>query len=329
MKPIFKVSLYFLIVLVLSIVGPMFVTPVLYKIGLVPPLVLMVIHIIFFIVPAIIYIIVTKSNYKKVFSFKKPKGKDVFFSILIAALALPIMTFFSYTSSFFYTNDVALVLDQMRAYPLWLMILVVGVTPAITEEITIRGIALSGFEFKSKNVAAIMTGIMFGILHLNAHQFLYATAMGIILAYVVRATGSIFLSMLIHFLINSWNLIQQRIVSQGITTEDLVHSMDSIKNIPMELKIGVFLYYLIAAIVAAFLISYLIRKMEKRNFDITLDELDVATRVSYKEERVINAPFIISVIVFENGLIFACMSLKKQQISFKKGTVWENSSFFY
>ena len=297
-KPIFKVSLYFLIVLVLSIVGPMFVTPVLYKIGLVPPLVLMVIHIIFFIVPAIIYIIVTKSNYKKVFSFKKPKGKDVFFSILIAALALPIMTFFSYTSSFFYTNDVALVLDQMRAYPLWLMILVVGVTPAITEEITIRGIALSGFEFKSKNVAAIMTGIMFGILHLNAHQFLYATAMGIILAYVVRATGSIFLSMLIHFLINSWNLIQQRIVSQGITTEDLVHSMDSIKNIPMELKIGVFFYYLIFAIVAAFLISYLIRKMEKRNFDITLDELDVATRVSYKEERVINVPFIISVIVF-------------------------------
>ena len=38
--------------------------------------------------------------------------------------------------------------------------------------------------------------------------------------------------------------------------------------------------------------------MEKRNFDITLDELDVATRVSYKEERVINVPFIISVIVF-------------------------------
>ena len=222
----------------------------------------------------------------------------MFFSILIAALALPIMTFFSYTSSFFYTNDVALVLDQMRSFPLWLMILVVGVTPAITEEITIRGIALSGFEFKSKHVAAIMTGIMFGILHLNAHQFLYATAMGVILAYVVRATGSIFLSMLIHFLINSWNLILQRVVSQGITTEDLVHSMDSIKNISMNLKIGMFFYYLIAAIVAAFLISYLIRKMEKRNFDITLDELDVATRVSYKEERVINIPFILSVIVF-------------------------------
>lgn len=298
MKPIFKVSLYFLIVLVLSIVGPMFLAPVLYNIGLTPPLTLMVIHILFFIIPAIIYIMVTKSNYKKVLSFKKPKGKDVFFAILIAALAQPVMMFFSYTSSLFYTNDVALVLDQMSSFPLWLMVLVIGVTPAITEEITMRGIVLSGFEFKSKHVAAIMTGIMFGILHLNAHQFLYATVMGIILAYVVRATGSIFLSMLIHFLINSWNLIVQRITSQGVTTEDLIHEMNAIQTASMDLKVQLFFYYLVAAVVAGFLISYLVRKMEKRNLNITLDELDVATRVSYKEERVINVPIVLSVIVF-------------------------------
>lgn len=298
MKPIFKVSLYFLIVLVLSIIGPYFLSPALYSIGLTPPLVLMATHIVFFIIPAIIYIIVTKSNYKKVFSFKKPKGKDVFFAILIAALANPVMMFFSYLSSFFYTNDVALFLDQMNSFPLWLMILVVGVTPAITEEITIRGIVLSGFEFKSKHVAAIMTGIMFGILHLNAQQFLYAVVMGMILAYVVRATGSIFLSMLIHFLINSWNLIMQRITSQGITTEDLVHQMDAVQSVPIEVKIQLLLYYLILAIICGFLISYLIRKMEKRNLNITLDELDVATRVSYKEEKVINVPFILSVIIF-------------------------------
>ncbi|HHD2752381.1 TPA: lysostaphin resistance A-like protein [Clostridium perfringens] len=298
MKPIFKVSLYFLIVLVLSMVGPYFLSPVLYKIGLTPPLALMVTHIVFFIIPAIIYIIVTKSNYKKVFSFKKPKGKDVFFAILIAALANPVMMFFSYLSSFFYTNDVALFLGQMKSFPLWIMILVVGVTPAITEEITIRGIVLSGFEFKSKHVAALMTGIMFGILHLNAQQFLYAAVMGIILAYVVRATGSIFLSMLIHFLINSWNLILQRITSQGITTEDLIHQMDVVQTVPFEVKIQLLFYYLLLAIICGFLISYLIRKMEKRNLNITLDELDVATRVSYKEEKVINVPFILSVIAF-------------------------------
>lgn len=298
MKPIFKVDLYFLIVLVLSIVGPIFVTPMLYNLGLVPPLILMAIHIIFFILPAIIYIFVTKSNYKRVFSFKKPKGKDIFYSVLIAALSLPVVMFFSYISSLFTTNDVALVLDKMSVYPLWLMILVVGVTPAITEELTMRGIVLSGFEFKSKNVAAVMTGIMFGILHLNAHQFLYATVMGIILAYVVRTTGSIFLSMLIHFLINTWNLIQQRIMSQGINTEDLLHAVDRMNNMPTNLKVGFFFYYLVLALVASFLISYLIRKMEKRNLDITLDELDVATRVSYKEEKLINIPFILSVLVF-------------------------------
>lgn len=298
MKPIFKVDLYFLIVLVLSIVGPMFVTPMLYRMGIIPPLVLMAVHIIFFIVPAIIYIFVTKSNYKRVFSFKKPKGKDIFYSVLIAALALPVMTFFSYISSLFSTNEVAIALEQMRSYPLWLMILVVGVTPAITEELTMRGIVLSGFEFKSKNVAAVMTGIMFGILHLNAHQFLYATVMGIILAYVVRATGSIFLSMIMHFLINTFNLIQQRIMSEGIKPEDLLHSINNVNTLATGIKVELFLYYLVLAVVASFLIIYLIRKMEKRNFDITLDELDVATRVSYKEERVINIPFVLSVIVF-------------------------------
>ncbi|EGT3617213.1 CPBP family intramembrane metalloprotease [Clostridium perfringens] len=298
MKPILKVSLYFLIVLVLSMVGPYFLSPALHKIGLAPPLALMATHIVFFIIPAIIYIIVTKSNYKKVFSFKKPKGNDVFFAILIAALAQPVMTFFSYLSSFFYTNDVALFLGKMNSFPLWLMILVVGVTPAITEEITMRGIVLSGFEFKSKHAAAVMTGIMFGILHLNAQQFLYATVMGIILAYVVRATGSIFLSMLIHFLINSWNLILQRVTSQGVTTEDLVHQIDSIQTVAVAVKIQFFIYYLIAAVVCGLLISYLIRKMEKRNLNITLDELDVKTRVSYKEERIINIPIILSVIIF-------------------------------
>lgn len=298
MKPIFKVSLYFLIVLVGSILGQIFLGAELYKLGIEPPFRLIIMHVVLFIVPAIIYIMVTKSNYKKVFSLKKPKGMDIFYALLIAALSQPVMALFSYVASLFYTNDIALMMENMNTYPVWLMIIVVGVTPAITEEITIRGIVLSGFEFKSKHVAAIMSGIMFGILHLNAYQFLYATVMGMILAYVVRATGSIYLSMLIHFTVNSWSLIAQRIHSNGIQTEDLIHQVDSIKNYPIDLKIQFFLYYLIFAAVAGALISYLIRGMEKRNLNVTLDELDVATRVSYKEEKLVNIPLVLSVIVF-------------------------------
>lgn len=90
----------------------------------------------------------------------------------------------------------------------------------------------------------------------------------------------------------------QRITSQGITTEDLIHQMDVVQTVSFEVKIQLLLYYLLLAIICGFLISYLIRKMEKRNLNITLDELDVATRVSYKEEKVINVPFILSVIAF-------------------------------
>lgn len=298
MKPIFKVSLYFLIVLVGSIIGQIFLGAELYKLGIAPPFRLIILHLVLFITPAIIYIVVTKSNYKKVFSLKKPRMIDIFYALLIAALSQPVMALFSYIASFFTVDNVSLMLNQMNTYPVWLMIIVVGVTPAITEEITIRGIVLSGFEFKGKNVAAIMSGILFGILHLNAYQFLYATVMGMILAYVVRATGSIYLSMLIHFSVNTFNLLLQRINNSGIHTDDLLHQINSMKNWPIQLKIELFFYYLIFAIVAVVLISFLIRRMEKGNLNITLDELDVATRVSYKEEKILNIPIILSFVVF-------------------------------
>lgn len=298
MKPIFKVSLYFLIVLVGSIIGQIFLGAELYKLGISPPFRLIILHLVLFITPAIIYILVTKSNYKKVFSLKKPRMIDVFYALLIAALSQPVMALFSYIASLFTVDNVSLMLNQMNTYPVWLMIIVVGVTPAITEEITIRGIVLSGFEFKSKHIAAIMSGIMFGILHLNAYQFLYATVMGMILAYVVRATGSIYLSMLIHFSVNTFNLLLQRINNSGIHTDDLLHQINSMKNWPIQLKIELFFYYLIFAIVAVVLISFLIRCMEKGNLNITLDELDVKTRVSYKEEKILNIPIILSFVVF-------------------------------
>ena len=85
--------------------------------------------------------------------------------------------------------------------------------PAITEEITIRGIVLSGYDNKNIYVACIASGLLFGIMHLDPQQFLYATVLGFILALVVRITNSIFASAIIHFIINGTSITMQKIVS--------------------------------------------------------------------------------------------------------------------
>lgn len=47
-----------------------------------------------------------------------------------------------------------------------------------------------------------MDGLIFGIIHMNPNQFVYAFAMGTLFAYVVYITNSIFASMICHFLFN-------------------------------------------------------------------------------------------------------------------------------
>ena len=47
-----------------------------------------------------------------------------------------------------------------------------------------------------------MSGLIFGLMHLNFNQFSYGFALGVIFAAVVEASGSIYASMAIHFLIN-------------------------------------------------------------------------------------------------------------------------------
>ncbi|MDZ5001535.1 CPBP family intramembrane metalloprotease, partial [Clostridium perfringens] len=114
----------------------------------------------------------------------------------------PIMTFFSVISTFFFNNEIGAFISQITSTPYIFLLSLVALLPTITEEITIRGIVLSGYENKNKYIASAVTGLFFGLLHLNAQQFLYAAVLGFILALLVRITNSIFSSMIIHFIVN-------------------------------------------------------------------------------------------------------------------------------
>lgn len=298
MKPIFKVNLYFLVVLVISMIAPQFTTPVLYKLGLSAPLVLTANHVILFIIPAVIYIIVTKSNIREVLSLKKPKTKDVFRAILIAILAQPVMVFFSYLSSLFFTNDVSLFMESTRSYSVWLMLLVVAVTPAISEEITIRGVVLSGYKYKNKHIAAIMTGFMFGVFHLNAQQFLYAFVLGTILAYMVRATGSIVVAMITHFTINGSQLLLQRATSSGVSVEELQSQMEALQNMSVINKLVPLVIYFVLAVIFGTIIFKILKQMENDNYNVSLNNTSLSFRQEYVAENPINIPFILSIVAF-------------------------------
>lgn len=81
-------------------------------------------------------------------------------------------------------------------------ILVACIFAPVVEEIVFRKILLDRVRTYGDVTAILVSGLCFGLYHGNIAQFLYATALGCIFAYVVIKTGDIKNSILLHVCIN-------------------------------------------------------------------------------------------------------------------------------
>ena len=211
------------------------------------------------------------------------------------------MTFFSLISQFFFENEIGNFVTEIVASPYIILLLLIAVLPAITEEITIRGVVLSGYEDKNIYLAASITGLLFGIMHLDPQQFLYAAVLGFVLALVVRITNSIFASALIHFLINGTSITLQKLLSliqdNALVMEQA--SEVSIRNLAISEKIFMAIFYGLIALAFGVAAYFIIRKLAELNIRrgiISRDELSI--KYSKSNERVFNIQFIAIIIVY-------------------------------
>lgn len=75
------------------------------------------------------------------------------------------------------------------------------------EEWMFRGVLLKRARLFGDWTAVVFTAVMFGLMHGNLSQFLYATAIGLILGYVAVKTNGIRYTVPIHILINTYNTL--------------------------------------------------------------------------------------------------------------------------
>ena len=300
MKKISRANTYFLIIMLLQLFLPIYLIFNCFNITD-SKLMLLISHIITFIFPAIIYLIVTKQSAKDVLKLNKLYLKDTLLIILLAFLCQPIMTFFSLISQFFFENEIGNFVTGIVDSPYIVLLLLIAVLPAITEEITIRGVVLSGYKDKNIYLSCAITGLLFGIMHLDPQQFLYAAVLGFILALVVRITNSIFASALIHFLINGTSITLQKLISLiPESTSVMEEATDmSLKGIGVAEKIYLATFYGLIALVFGIAVYFVIRKIAELNIRrgiIKREELDI--KYNKSDERVFNIPFIVIIVVY-------------------------------
>jgi len=127
---------------------------------------------------------------------------------VINAKLVSIFNYSEYSSEYIWGNE------SLQEYQVILTFITSALIPAFAEEFLFRGAILSALRPYGKAPAIIISAVLFGLMHQNAEQLLYATAAGLILATVVYETGSVWCSVLIHFFNNFSKVLKNEILER-------------------------------------------------------------------------------------------------------------------
>ncbi|AKL94344.1 protease [Clostridium aceticum] len=110
--------------------------------------------------------------------------------------------------------------DTLKKGSTVLFFLCAGIIGPLFEEVQTRGLILSELLRKiSFRNAIIIQALIFGAMHMNLVQGIYATVIGVFCGYALLWTGSIWTSILIHTSGNIFSLIMARIVGEGFLNQ--------------------------------------------------------------------------------------------------------------
>ena len=105
-------------------------------------------------------------------------------------------------------------MEQIMDAPVWITLISVSVFAPLFEEWLCRGMVLRGLLQKSSPAVAItVSAAFFAILHMNPWQAIPAFLLGLLFGYVYYKTGSLKLTMLMHFVNNTFALMISKVPS--------------------------------------------------------------------------------------------------------------------
>lgn len=139
--------------------------------------------------------------------FKKVRISTLLITILFMILTSPLIGLANVASQFFVKNAVTEIGGDIVDMPIAVGILLIAVMPAMCEEFALRGVVYGGYRRSCKPFPAIVvSGLLFGLMHMNLNQFMYAFILGVLFAMLNEASGSIWTSILAHLWVNGTNV---------------------------------------------------------------------------------------------------------------------------
>lgn len=196
-------------------------------------------------VPSFVFLLVFKCDLSQWVPFKKLRPGTIALTVLFTFLTMPLISLINVFSQLFTTNTAIEMSGDFMDMPVVMTVFMVGFFGPFCEEFTFRGIIFGGlrkhgFVF----AAAVVSGLYFGLMHLNLNQFSYALVLGVIFALLVEATGSIWGSVIAHAVINTWNVLLMILMDKAGSEMgvDIFEMTDELGSTDMKLEmIGIML----------------------------------------------------------------------------------------
>ncbi len=164
------------------------------------------------LLPVLLFLRLGGFNPVKTLSLRAPSGKGLLAAVLIIVGGTPLTWFLTWLQSFvlpmpqeFLEGMSDFLVAETPGRVMWLLVLV-ALTPAICEEFLFRGVLLAGTRSHLTPIRVILlNGVIFGLFHVpsaTVFRLLPSAMLGMLLAWVVLRTRSIWPGMLMHFINN-------------------------------------------------------------------------------------------------------------------------------
>lgn len=210
-----------------------------------------------------------KESILKIFCFKKIKWSTAIMVVIFTLLIMPLTVVVNSISMFFVDNTMMEMSAMLMDLSFFELLMLVAVVPAILEEIVFRGMVYGSYRRSGYLWTAILiSAVVFGLRHMNINQALYASLLGVMMALLVEATGSIWSSVLCHFIINANSSISMYLMERFAAKTFYKEMMNPPKEEELFLILGVYLFISAITTPVAICVLHWLAKNENRELKL-------------------------------------------------------------
>lgn len=154
------------------------------------------------LIPLAGYCIIYRKNPLKLIRFRKTNIATIILAVFVIVFSYPIVAFLNMISMIFVDNAVAPMVNEISSYGLGTMVALMALMPAVVEETVFRGMIYNTYSHRNPLTGIFLSALVFGMMHMNFNQMPYAMYLGIVMAFMLEASDSIVIPMIMHFTIN-------------------------------------------------------------------------------------------------------------------------------